>query len=155
MVSASNGAAERSVARESAARRQEAKKAKPKIEAPSSVNAERCVVTEFFEEGRRGGVRSREGDERRAPARRWRCTPFASRSSGGHGLDAEMVIIPPFGLPNGVKTNGEMAAMVFQETQAKMNAPPAEPSALRVQRRKAWHALVEERRHAVLCEHAG
>jgi hypothetical protein len=47
-----------------------------------------------------------------------------------YGLDADLVIIPPFGVPSGVKTNGEMAAMVFRETQAaqQANVQPAESS---------------------------
>lgn len=79
------------------------------------------------------------GDEKRETQTPARMTEMhAVRQSVGvvvkvrcHGLDGELVIIPPFGLPNGVKTNGEMAAMVFQETQAAKhaNAPPAEPSA--------------------------
>lgn len=137
-----------------------AKKAvKPKIEAPSSVNresgallpssskkdaAEASVVVE--EGAAEASVVVEEGDERRAPVRMMEM--HAVRQSVGitvkvrcHGLDAEMVIIPPFGLPNGVKTNGEMAAMVFQETQAAKhaNAPPAEPSARCVHNDgKAW-----------------
>ena len=81
----------------------------------------------------------KDGDEKRETQTPARMTEMhAVRQSVGvvvkvrcHGLDGELVIIPPFGLPNGVKTNGEMAAMVFQETQAAKhaNAPPAEPSA--------------------------
>lgn len=47
-----------------------------------------------------------------------------------YGMDADVVIIPPFGLQKGTKTNGEMAAMVFRETQAaqQANTQPATQS---------------------------
>jgi hypothetical protein len=58
-----------------------------------------------------------------------------------YGLDAELVIIPPFGLPDGLKTNGEVAAMVFKETQLaqQSNTQAAEPSSRCVHNDgKAW-----------------
>lgn len=47
-----------------------------------------------------------------------------------HGLNIDLIVIPPFPLATGLKSNGEMAAMVFRETQAEKSAltPPVAAS---------------------------
>jgi len=105
-----------------------AKAASPHVELPRSIKREVTVSESTVEDSEAGSS---------MPAARETEMNIIRHSLGVivrarcYGLDAELVIIPPFGLQNGVKTNGEMAAMVFRETQAALqaNIQPAESAA--------------------------